>query len=262
MASGTLGRMLERRVAVRPDGLTLTGAAVVPDDPRMLCVLCHGIPGNAPRDFDDAGYAGFARTLAARGIAAFWFDFRGVRGSPGEFSIAGWCRDLEAALDALDGDAEIGGIPRVLVGSSAGGAVAIAVGARRLDVAAVATLAAPASFTFGGLVSDPQKLVQTFRNTGIIHDPAFPQDLQAWWQEFSEVAPERVVGGIAPRPVLLAHGDSDDVIPYPHAERLFLAAGEPKELVRIPHGGHQLRRDPRAIEALCDWLEHLALPAA
>ena len=249
--------MLERRVAIRVGGLTLSGEAIVPDDPSLLCVLCHGIPGGGPRDPADPGYGGLARTLAGLGFAAFWFDFRGVRGAPGEFSIAGWCADLEAALDALDADAEIGAIPRIVIGSSAGGAVALAVAARREDVLAVATYAAPASFTFGGLVSDPRKLVQQFRNTGIIHDPAFPPDLAAWWAEFAAAAPEEVIGKIAPRPVLLVHGDSDDVIPYPHAERLFLAAGEPKELVRIPAGGHQLRRDPRAVEALSDWLSNL-----
>lgn len=249
--------MLDRQIAVRPEGLTLSGRAIIPDDPPLLCVLCHGIPSNTPADPTDRGYEGFAALLADRGFGTFWFDFRGARSSPGEFSIAGWCADLGAALDALDADAEIGGIPRVVVGSSAGGAVSIAVAARREDVGAVATLAAPASFTFGGLVSDPAMLVQTFRNTGIIHDPMFPPDLDEWWREFAEVAPEEVISKLAPRPVLLVHGDSDDVIPYPHAERLFLAAGEPKELARIPHGGHQLRRDPRAVDALCDWLGQL-----
>lgn len=249
--------MLERRVALRVAGLTLSGEAIVPDDPTMLCVLCHGIPSGAPRDPTDPGYAGLARTLAGLGFGAFWFDFRGVRGSPGEFSIAGWCADLEAALDALDADPEIGAIPRIVVGSSAGGAVAIAVAARREDVLGVATYAAPASFTFGGLVTDPHRLLHTFRNSGIVHDPAFPPDIEAWWGEFASLAPEDLIGKIAPRPVLLVHGDSDDVIPYPHVERLFLAAGEPKELVRIPHGAHQLRRDPRAVEALTDWLSHL-----
>ncbi|MGH2793931.1 MAG: alpha/beta hydrolase family protein [Actinomycetota bacterium] len=249
--------MLERRVAFRSDGLTLSGEAIIPDDPALLCVLCHGIPSGGPRDPDDAGYAGLARALAGRGFASFWCDFRGVRGAPGDFSIAGWCSDLEAALDALEADAEFGAIPRVAVGSSAGGAVAIAVAARHEDVLGVATFAAPASFTFGRLVSDPETLVQTFRNSGLIRDPAFPPNLGAWWSEFASVAPEEIVGKIAPRPVLLVHGDSDDVVPYPHAERLFLAAGEPKELVRIPHGGHQLRRDPRAVEALADWLKNL-----
>lgn len=249
--------MLERRIVFRPDGLTLEGRAIVPDDPPLLLTLCHGIPGSKRRDPDDAGYEGFARALAARGYGTFWFDSRGVRGMPGEFSVAGWMRDLDAALDGLDADAEIGGIPRVVVGSSAGGAIAVAVAARREDVIAVATLAAPASFTFGGLVDDPHRLVQTFRNTGIVHDPAFPPDLDAWWREFTENAPEEVIGKLAPRPVLLMHGDSDDVVGYPHAERLFIAAGEPKELVRIPQGGHQLRRDPRTVDALADWLSHL-----
>jgi len=248
--------MLERRIAFRPDGLALDGYAVVPDDPSLLVVLCHGIPGSA-RDRGDEGYAGFARDLASRGFAAFWFNFRGVRGSPGEFSIGGWMRDLEWALDALDADAEIGGIPRAIVGSSAGGAVAIAVAAGRADVVALATLATPASFTYGELVSDPRRLLQTFRNTGIVHDPAFPPDVDAWWREFVENAPEDVIGKVAPRPVLIMHGDSDEVIPYPHAERLYIGAGEPKELVRIPAGAHQLRRDPRAVDALGDWLAHL-----
>jgi fermentation-respiration switch protein FrsA (DUF1100 family) len=57
------------------------------------------------------------------------------------------------------------------------------------------------------------------------------------------------------------HGDADAVVPYHHAERLFTLAGEPKELVRIPGGAHQLRRDPRALEALTDWLDRrLARP--
>ena len=249
--------MLERKIVFRPDGLALQGRVLVPEDPSMLLALCHGIPGSGRRDPSDEGYEGFARAMAARGYAAFWFDFRGARGAPGEFSLAGWMRDLETALDALDADAEIGGIPRAVVGSSAGGAVCIAVAAGRGDVAAVATLAAPASFTFGGLVSDPRRLVQIFRNTGIVHDPAFPPDLDEWWGEFTAYAPEEMIGKIAPRPVLLIHGDSDDVVGYPHAERLFVAAGEPKELVRIPGGAHQLRRDPRAVDALADWLAHL-----
>ncbi len=250
-ASGRLSRMLERRVAVHVDGLTLSGEALVPDDPSMLCVLCHGIPSGAPRDPADPGYGGLARTLADR------TDSR----RSGSTSAA--CAARRASSPSRVGaptskrrstrstpTRRSAAIPRVVVGSSAGGASRIAVAARREDVVAVATYAAPASFTFGGLVSDPRRLVQTFRNTGIIHDPAFPSDIDAWWGEFAAIAPEDVIGKIAPRPVLLVHGDSDDVIPYPHAERLFLAAGEPKELVRIPRGAHQLRRDPRAVEAL------------
>lgn len=249
--------MFARAIRFSSDGLDLAGEVVVPDDPRVMAVLCHGIPSGSRPDPGDAGYAGFARDLAGRGQAAFWFNFRGVRGAPGEFSIGGWAADLERGLDALEGDAEVGAIPRVVVGSSAGGAVAISVAARRHDVLAVATLAAPASFTFGGLIEDPVKLLAMFRNIGIVRDPAFPPDLDAWWKEFLEATPEDHVARISPRPLLIVHGDADDVIAYPHAERLFSAAAEPKELARILGGGHQLRRNARAVDALADWLDHL-----
>jgi fermentation-respiration switch protein FrsA (DUF1100 family) len=44
------------------------------------------------------------------------------------------------------------------------------------------------------------------------------------------VAPEAVIARIAPRPVLLMHGTHDQLVPPTHAERLFQAAREPKQL--------------------------------
>jgi fermentation-respiration switch protein FrsA (DUF1100 family) len=46
----------------------------------------------------------------------------------------------------------------------------------------------------------------------------------------TKVAPEEVIGHIAPRPVLLIHGTHDQLIPPYHAERLYRAAREPKQL--------------------------------
>ena len=39
-------------------------------------------------------------------------------------------------------------------------------------------------------------------------------------------------------PVLVAHGDADEVIPFAHGERLFALANEPKTFVRVPGGTH------------------------
>lgn len=45
-------------------------------------------------------------------------------------------------------------------------------------------------------------------------------------------------------PVLIAHGDADDVIPFEQGERLFALANEPKTFVRMPGSGHtSLTRD-------------------
>ena len=89
----------------------------------------------------------------------------------------------------------------------------------------------------------------------MIHDPNFPPDPKEWWADLVGGAAENAIGRISPRPILLIHGDADQIVPYPHVETLFDRAGEPKELVRIPGGAHQLRRDPRALDALTDWLD-------
>lgn len=245
--------MRARTFAFRSDDLTLSGELVTPDEPRCVVVLCHGIPGGGPPDPEDAGYPGFARTMAEHGVAAGWFNFRGCRDAPGDFSVAGWRRDLSAALDAVADTNE--GLPLVVVGSSMGGSTAIAACAERDDVAAVALLAAPAHFEAGrDLLADPAGLLQRLRNIGIIRDPAYPSDVDAWVSEFVDLAPTTRIATLAPRPVLVMHGEADEVVPYVHAEALYAAARPQKELIRLPGGGHQLRRDPRAIDALIDWL--------
>jgi fermentation-respiration switch protein FrsA (DUF1100 family) len=247
--------MRERTFAFSVDGLTLSGELVVPDGARATVLLCHGIPGGGPPDPTDAGYPGFARTLAQHGFAGAWFNFRGCRDAPGDFSAQGWTRDLNAALDALLDARELNGLPLTVAGSSMGGSVGIVVCSARDDVAAFAGLAAPAAFDEpGGLADDPALLLQRFRNIGIVRDPAFPRDVDAWAAEFLALRPDLAIAGFAPRPVLIMHGEADDVVPYVHAERLFSSAKPLKELVRIPAGGHQLRRDPRAVAALVDWL--------
>lgn len=251
--------MTARAMLVESDGLTLTAGIVAGPDPRAAVILCHGLPGPHPRPANDQGYAGLARDVADRGYVTAWFDFRGVRTSPGDFSLEGWARDLEAVITSVGRDRAGSGLPVVLAGSSAGGAVAIAVAARRPDVAAVAALAAPATLR---LMSDsPGEALARLRNLGLIRDPAFPRDVTAWWDEIDHLAAIRHVPAVAPRPLLLIHGDADDIVPYAHAERLFAAASRPKELARLPGGGHQLRHDERAVECLVDWLDRLDLPA-
>lgn len=231
------------------DDLEMSGELVVPDEPTAVVILCHGMPGITPPDPADPGYAGFARTLAGAGHAAFWFDFRGARSAPGDFSIGGWVTDLNAACEAVR---KRFALPLILCGSSAGGAVCVVAGAGRDDVAGVATLATPATWRFFGDGRDAT--LARLRNTGMIREPTFPRDLDAWWAESEDLTAERHVAGVGPTPLLIIHGEADDSVPYEHAERLFAAASAPKELARIPGGAHQLRRDARAVDCLLDWI--------
>jgi hypothetical protein len=63
-----------------------------------------------------------------------------------------------------------------------------------------------------------------------------------------QLAPERWVGRIAPRPFVMINADADERIPRRHVERLYRAAGDPKELIWT-HGGH-VRSDSATIAPL------------
>ena len=62
----------------------------------------------------------------------------------------------------------------------------------------------------------------TFLRLGVLGDPE----------------PLDVIGRIAPRPILLIQGTDDALVPPGEAERLFAAAGEPKELWIVEGGRH------------------------
>ena len=59
----------------------------------------------------------------------------------------------------------------------------------------------------------------------------------------SQLRPIDVIGQISPRPVFIAHGAMDEIVPVRHARTLFQAAGEPKELWIDPEAHHVGARD-------------------
>jgi fermentation-respiration switch protein FrsA (DUF1100 family) len=50
--------------------------------------------------------------------------------------------------------------------------------------------------------------------------------------------PAEAAARIAPTPLLIVHGDRDEYFPSDHADQLFDAASEPKELWIVPGLGH------------------------
>ncbi|MGH2749338.1 MAG: alpha/beta hydrolase family protein [Actinomycetota bacterium] len=241
----------EARLDVIVDGLRLHGRAYVPHDARGLVLLLHGIPSIHPPDPDDGGYAGLAKRLAAEGFAAAYVDMRAARSSPGFFSIEGWVRDATAALYAATSLAGARGLPVALVGSSAGGAVATEVARREPSVAALALLAAPASWiSFAG---EPREgLRRITEEAGMATAPEVQADPAGWAAEFESVCTEDSVSRVA-CPVLVVHGTEDDVVPVHHAARIADRARRAE--LRILQGeGHQLRRAEEAIELLVGFL--------
>ena len=192
--------------------------------PSRGLVICHGTPGGQhPLAADvSASYAELAANLAsASGWSVLSLDFR--QPAPvGPATPLGWLTDLRAAvahMAALDG---VSGV--WLAGFSIGGALSICVGGEDETLRGVAAFASPA-------------------------------ELDDWVDEPREARPLQSVGKLPPRPVLLVHGDADDVVSVTDARALADAAGPEVELRILAGAGHGLRNDPRALAVLEGWLD-------
>lgn len=243
---------------IESSGLKLAGyVARPPSAPSALpppgLVLCHGFPAG-PGGAATSGqtYPELAERLAAdTGWVVLAFNFRGTGGSPGDFSLGGWLDDLRAAVDHVLATERVSGV--WLAGASTGGALALCEAAEDERVRGVATFSAPTDFS--DWAADPEGFLEHARQIGVIRDPDFPADREAWARELREIQPLAVVGKIAPRPILLVHGADDDVVHVEEARALADAAGPEVELRVLGEAGHRLRHDPRAVAVLIGWME-------
>ena len=242
----------ERSLSIVCDGLRLAGGACVPERPRGIVVLLHGIPSALPPDPDDEGYPGLARRLSNEGWAAAWAEMRGVRASQGFFSIEGWVRDARAIVDAARALRGTESVRLALIGSSAGGAVAVEATKRGAPVDALALLAAPAAWV--SFADDPPGAVRRItEEAGMPLSEETLADPIAWAGEFDTVVTESSIVDIKV-PLLVVHGTADDVVPVDHATRIADRARK-AELKIIEGAAHQLRRDENAVEIVLDWLD-------
>jgi putative redox protein len=220
-----------------------TGPAVVlvhgyPSDVAAAAMAAASLPELADRIASEMGWVAMAVAL------------RGCGASEGSFSLGGWLDDLRAAVDHLRADDTVSGV--WLVGFGTGGALSICTAAMDPEVRGVATLGAPADFD--DWASHPRRLLEHSRDVGMIRDPSYPSDMDAWSRQLKEL---RAVAGaprVAPRPLLVIHGSEDDLVPAFDARVLVDAHGSAE--LRIMNGaGHRLRHDPRAVAVLLGWLD-------
>jgi pimeloyl-ACP methyl ester carboxylesterase len=55
-------------------------------------------------------------------------------------------------------------------------------------------------------------------------------------------------------PLLVAHGDEDEVVPYGLGEALFAAAGESKRFIQLPGAHHNdVLENPALLDAIADF---------
>ncbi|MGW4740884.1 alpha/beta hydrolase [Nocardia xishanensis] len=153
--------------------------------------------------------------LVAAGFDVLAFDYRGYGRSTGRPSEHGTYLDARAARAALLARPEVDPDRVLYLGKSLGGGVLLEL-AEAHPPAGLVLMS-----TFTG-IRDAAGSIYPFLPRPLIPD-AYPN--------------LRRIGSLA-APVLIMHGDRDELLPLRNAERLYAAASEPKRLVVVPGAGH------------------------
>jgi pimeloyl-ACP methyl ester carboxylesterase len=250
--------MLEEKITFKNvRGDTLSGVLHQPSagKPAGAAVLCHGMDS----DKNSEKLIFLARKLAHAGVLALRFDFAYVGESSGKFediTHSGEVEDLTAAYELIQA-CKPG--KTAILGSSMGGTIAILFAATEPAVAAVVTVAAPVHpENFPARILTPTHLQQwrargfTFYN-GHRLNVTLLDDLE----KLNVPQSARNVKC----PVLILHGDADEVVPVKEAFELHESLRGPKRLSILKGTDHRIS-DPalmqRALQESFDWLvEHI-----
>jgi pimeloyl-ACP methyl ester carboxylesterase len=197
-------------------------------------LLCHGNAGNV------GDRVLHAALLTATGFDVLLFDYRGYGRSSGRPTEEGTYRDARAALSCLIEQPAVDPARVFYLGESLGGAVALDLALERPPAGLVLLSA------FSG-VRELGRLHYPFVPTALVPD-AYPtlrriHELHA--------------------PLLVLHGDRDDIVPLSQGRALFEAAPGPKRMHVFPGLGHNDLVTLAGVEfsrVIASWVSELQRP--
>lgn len=223
---------VEERTFTASDGVPLHAWWAGPRDAPATLVWSHGNGGNI------AGRVDVLRALAGRGVSVLAYDYRGYGRSAGDPSEEGLYRDVLAAYDHV----RERGVPAsriVAFGESLGGAVSVHLASER---------------PCAGLV-----LVSPFTRLGDVARVHYGLLGMLAGDRFNALAG---IGKVR-RPLLVAHGDQDEIVPFELGVRLFEAASEPKRFLRLEGAHHNdVFGHPPLLDAIARFATEVAAAGA
>ncbi len=196
------------------DGVRLHGW-FVPGESDVTLLWFHGNAGNIGNR---------ARNIALLhervGVKIFIFDYRGYGRSEGGVTERGTYLDAEAALAYLRSREDVNADRFALFGRSLGAAVAVEIAARHQFHAVI--LETP----FTSIADMAKRLYPVL-------SAIFPVGavVKSKYDALSRIKDVHA-------PLLVLHGDADDIVPLDIGRRLYDAANEPKRFYTIEGAGH------------------------
>jgi uncharacterized protein len=193
------------------DGVRLNGWFVPSSGSTEVLIWFHGNAGNIGHRVEN-----LRRMHDELGVSVFIFDYREYGRSEGSVSEEGTYEDARASLEYLKSRTGLSSERIIYFGRSLGSAVAVELALEAPPRALI--LESPMTS-----IRDMARAVLPYLPTGFL--------IQTEYDSLSKI-------GKIHRPVLILHGDGDDVVPFEQGRRLFERANEPKTFYTIPGASH------------------------
>ncbi len=208
------------------DGTKLHGWYLPGEKDKPLILFCHGNAGNISHRVDNL------RLLNELGLSVFIFDYRGYGQSEGKATEAGTYADIRGALNWLKGK---GWSEQQMIyfGRSLGAAIALQLAIEH----------PPA----GLVLESPFTSIEAI---GKHHYPILW--VLAGWA--LDVRYDNIVKiNQLKTPLLIFHGEEDEIIPQQMGRELFERAPLPKQFYSIPFAGHNNTYDEGSVKYWQQW---------
>ena len=250
-------KVLEKEYTTLWRGKELAGTLYLPDDgreQREVVILSHGLNATAAYNMP------YIEALTSAGVAVYAFDFYGGShwgksgGDTTEMTVSGEAEQLSRVIDMVKTWSWVDQERVILLGESQGGLVSALAAAERDDIDTL-ILIYPA-FSLPKMLRERYETLEqvpdTFSFSGMRLGKGYCEDL---W----ELDPYAAAGAF-PGPVLLIHGDSDEVIPLESSEKALEAFPDARleVLEGAGHGfeGEQMRE---AAGKICEFIRERRL---
>lgn len=191
-------------------------------------LYCHGNAGNL-----SCRSEAIAAWQQAMGVSVLIFDYPGYGRSEGTPTEAACYAAADAAYDWLTRTMSVPPDRVLIYGGSLGGGVAVDLASRRPHQALI--------------------LVKTFTSVPDAAQALYPW-LPARWLVRNRFANLEKIGRCT-RPVFIAHGTADTLIPFHQGKHLFNAASQPKRFLAMPGLDHNDGLSPEFFSALRGFLD-------
>jgi fermentation-respiration switch protein FrsA (DUF1100 family) len=201
--------------------------------PKGTIVFSHGNAGSLGH------HLGFVMWMAEAGYQVFMYDYRGFGKSSGELNRRGMVEDAKAAFQYIQTRKDVRSDRLISYGHSLGGAKSLAALAESRPDGLKAIVVDGAFSSYQAMA----KQVAGEIGSELITDEFSPKDL---------------IAKITKTPLLVVHGQKDQVVPFSQGKEIFDLANEPKTLFDVKDGTHgdTLSRDAGAYrKKMIEWLD-------